>query len=121
MVFPPCLALPSSGETNTAHRALLPHPLQTVQVWSKWVSNKGHFTLEDETLFPPCLALPSIGETDTAHSALLPRPLKAVEVWSTSVCNKGHFTPEDKTVFPISPPLSAGRLTQHAVQSYRVL
>jgi hypothetical protein len=42
--------------TETSHVELAAHALQAVEVWSKSVSNEGHFTREIGTVFGPYLA-----------------------------------------------------------------
>jgi hypothetical protein len=57
------LATHCSGVTHTSHLALPTHALQSMLVWSKSVSNEGHFTLVAETVFRPYLASHFSGET----------------------------------------------------------
>jgi hypothetical protein len=62
-------------------------------------SNKGHFTLDAETVFRPHLAKRSSEVTQTSHLALSAHAPKPVLVWWKSVSNKGQFTVEAETVF----------------------
>jgi hypothetical protein len=75
------------------------HGTQAAQVWSKSVSNKGHFTLEAETVSAPYIDWHCCGVIETPHRAIPALGLQAEEVWSTSVSKKGHFTLEAETAF----------------------
>jgi hypothetical protein len=98
-VFRPCLASHCSGETETSYLALRADTLQIVKVWSKPVSNEGHFSLEAERLFRLYFTSYFSGVTETSHLALRTHSIPAVEVCSKSVGNEGHFTGEGDRSF----------------------
>jgi hypothetical protein len=81
---------------ETSHFLSPIHSLTSLQVWSKPVCNKGHFTLDADIVLPPHLVPALLQEAETAHRALSARDLQAVVVWSISVSNKGHITLGEK-------------------------
>jgi hypothetical protein len=108
-VFPPCLSPNCSGMVETPHRDLSARGLQAVQVLSKAVRDKGHFTQEAETVFPSYF--PSHCSRMSGTSYALP----TLQVWWKWITNKGHFTQAQKRVFLISPRNAAGWHTEHRV------
>jgi hypothetical protein len=75
------------------------HALLAVQVRLTTVSNKGHFTLEPETVFRPYLPSRFSGVTEIRHMVLLAHALRAGQVRLKSVRNEEHFTLEAEIVF----------------------
>jgi hypothetical protein len=65
---------------ETSDVALPPDALQVVQVWSKSVSNEGHFTREAETVFRPYLASRWSGVSEKTQIALPALALQAQDV-----------------------------------------
>jgi hypothetical protein len=101
-VYRPNLARRCNGVTGTSLMPLSTHALQSLQVWSKLVSNEGHFILDAETVFRPCAASHSSGVTETANRAFPACVVQALQVWSKSVRKEGHFILQAETVFGLS-------------------
>jgi hypothetical protein len=93
------LAWHCSGATETSHLPLPVQALKSVQVWSKLVSNEGHFTVKAETVFRPYLASHCRGLTVVPHLPFSAHALQTFQVWSKSVSNEGHFSFDAGTVF----------------------
>jgi hypothetical protein len=85
--------------TQPSHLALLPHAPQSVQVSSTSVSNKGHFTIADETVLRPYHASHCSVMSQTSHVAYPPYVPHPVLVWLKSCSKKGHFTEDVERVF----------------------
>jgi hypothetical protein len=93
------LAYHCNGVTEKSNVPLATHALQAVEVWSKSMSNEGHYTRKSERFSRPYLASHCTGETKTSHLAIHPHAIQALQVWSKSVGNEGHYTLETEKVF----------------------
>jgi hypothetical protein len=87
------------GVTEICHVALPAHALRTLQVRVKSVRNKGHFTLDAETVVFPSVPSHCSGVIEIWHMALPVHALHAVQVRLMSVSNEGYFTLAAETVF----------------------
>jgi hypothetical protein len=68
-VLRPYLTWHCIGITEAPYVALIAYVLEAVQVWSKTVSNEGHFTHEEEPLFRPYLPSHCSGMSEISHVA----------------------------------------------------
>jgi hypothetical protein len=86
--------------TEARHRGLLARALHEVQVWSKSVSEEGHFTLQADTFSRSYLASYCKGVAEISDRVLCTDRLQAMYIWSRSASKVGHLTLEAGTVFP---------------------
>jgi hypothetical protein len=91
-VFRAYLGYHCSVATQTSHVALNAKAPEPAQVWSKSVSNEGHFTLLSQTVFRPYLDNHGIGANQTSLVALSTGDLQTVQVWYKSVRKEGYLT-----------------------------
>jgi hypothetical protein len=75
--------------------ALPTHALQLAQVWSKSVSNEGHFNLMPKEFFVP-ISTTTVLRRRIRHTSYV---LQLAQVCSKWVSNEGHFTLDAQRVF----------------------
>jgi hypothetical protein len=81
--------------------ALPLHLPQPLQVCSQSGTDKGHITLQAETVFRPYIASHFSVVTHTSQVAFPPHAPKPLELWLKSDSKKGQFTLEVETVFSL--------------------
>jgi predicted transport protein len=110
-VFRGCLLSCWRRVSDTPHFDMRTKPLKAEKVWSKSISNKGHFTLEDLKVFGTYHPSYSSRVPDASIFDIPPKDLEAQPVWSEWLRNEGHFTLEDATVLRTYLPKYSSRVT----------